>query len=104
MSGHRLMSLFVADQAQLHDRYVVHYDSIASTAADPMTASSMDSSPQGNMGLNKTAWLQHGACLLGVIGNSCLLRDHVSRQTGRKVNVHEVKRRLIAGLDLLARH
>ena len=45
-----------------------------------------------------------GPVVWDVIGNSCSLRGHVSRQTGRKVNVHEAKGRLIAGLDLLARH
>ena len=45
-----------------------------------------------------------GPVVWDVIGNSCSLRDHVSRQSGRKVNVHEAKGRLIAGLDLLARH
>jgi hypothetical protein len=45
-----------------------------------------------------------GPVVWDVIGNSCSLRDHLSRQTGRKVNVHEEKGRLIAGLDLLAGH
>ena len=45
-----------------------------------------------------------GPVVWDVIGNSCSLGDHLSWQTGRKVNVHEVKGRLIAGLDLLAGH
>ena len=39
-----------------------------------------------------------------VITNSCSLRNHVSRQTSRKVNVHEAKDHLIADLYILARH
>ena len=45
-----------------------------------------------------------GPVVWDVIGNSRSLRDHVSRNTSRKINVHEAKGRLIAGLDLLARY
>jgi len=38
------------------------------------------------------------------IGNARSLHDHVSRQVSTRTNVHEARDRLIAGLDLLARH
>jgi hypothetical protein len=45
-----------------------------------------------------------GPVVWDVVGNARSLRDHVNRNTVRKLNVHEAKGRLIAGLDVLARH
>ena len=45
-----------------------------------------------------------GPVVWDCIGNSQSLRDYVSRQANTRTNVHEARGRLIAGLDLLARH
>ena len=43
-----------------------------------------------------------GDAVWDVIGNEMSLREYVVRRHGRPLNVHEVKGRVIVGLDLLA--
>lgn len=47
-----------------------------------------------------------GEVLWDVLGNQMSLREHATRQqcNGKALNTHQAKGRLIAALDMLARH
>ena len=92
------------DQAQLRDRQSSpRLDRIEGSRSDDGLERGIQAYGETSIAM-KLLGDSMGPIVWDVFGNSCPLRDHVSRQTGRKVNVHAVKGRLIVGLDLLATH
>ena len=98
----------IFDRAQLRERYAVSSSLIdrvdGSRSSTDDASVSMYEARERIMEAIALLGGSMGPVVLDVIGSELSLREHVARQAGvKRVTVHEARRWLIAGFDVLAR-